>query len=194
MSDIPSAPGTPRPPMTLDRLNVLLDAYGARPEHWPTDERDAALALLASSPEAGTLRDAAARLDAALDSLPAPQASADLMARVLAHAPAERRLHRVQTLRWRLAVAAVPLAAAAALVLWLWGGRTAKHAKPAQFAISDLGVYTVPTDVLLVPPGLDVLRGRPTVGCTDDELGCPTFDAPPTDHQSLLRAAEKEYG
>ena len=194
MSDIPSVPGSPmRSPMTPDRLRVLLDAYGARPERWPADEREAAVALLATSPEAAALRDAAARLDAALDLLPAPQPSAQLIAGVLAHAPGARRRQRVRTLRWRIAAAVVPLAAAAALVIWLWSGRHTTSGTPVQFAISDLGVYTMPTDVLLVPPGLDVLRGRPSVGCNDGDLGCPTFDAP-TEHQSLLGEREKEYG
>jgi hypothetical protein len=32
--------------MTLQRLQQLLDTYGASPERWPSDERAAGLALL----------------------------------------------------------------------------------------------------------------------------------------------------
>lgn len=44
--------------MTLDRLRQIIAAYGANPRRWPDDERDAAEALVASSPAA---RDMVAR-------------------------------------------------------------------------------------------------------------------------------------
>lgn len=52
--------------MTLPRFTALVDAYGAEASRWPERERDAALALLAASPEARALREAAAHLDARL--------------------------------------------------------------------------------------------------------------------------------
>lgn len=53
--------------MKLKRFARLLDSYGSNPERWPEDERDAALALLAASTEAGDLRDLAQPLDQMLD-------------------------------------------------------------------------------------------------------------------------------
>ena len=50
------------PMMTLYRLRQLLDAYGATPERWPTEERVAAQILLAGSTEARAQRDESARL------------------------------------------------------------------------------------------------------------------------------------
>jgi len=44
------------PVMTLQRLQQLLDAYGANPERWPLEERAAALALLEHSTEAQAQR------------------------------------------------------------------------------------------------------------------------------------------
>lgn len=56
--------------MALDRLQSLIDAYGADPERWPTDERAAALLLVASSAEAREYLRSAERLDALLDQAP----------------------------------------------------------------------------------------------------------------------------
>jgi hypothetical protein len=75
--------------MTLQRLRALLDSYGSRPECWPEDERDAALAAVAASAEARQLCERAARLDTALDSLTVPPVSAALAARILADARKE---------------------------------------------------------------------------------------------------------
>jgi hypothetical protein len=51
--------------VTAQRLNELLDAYGADPTRWPEAERAAAQALLARTPDLGARGDAE-RLDAAL--------------------------------------------------------------------------------------------------------------------------------
>jgi hypothetical protein len=177
---------TPRRPMSLERLRLILEAYGAHADHWPLSERGAALALLAESSEARTLRDEAARLDAALDLLPAPEMPGDLLSRVLADAPGAGARRR--TRHWWRAALALPLAAAAAFLMWVWSGEKPTTTPPPEFAISDLGVYTTPTDVLLVPPGMDLLRSRPTVGCEDDGLGCPDLDVP-TERQSSRRDA-----
>ena len=177
---------TPRGPMSLERLRVILDAYGARADHWPPSEREAALALLADSGEARTLCDEAARLDAALDLLPAPEMPGDLLARVLAAAPGAGARRR--TRHWWRAAVALPLAAAAAFMIWVWSGAKPTTTPPLEFAISDLGVYTTPTDVLLVPPGMDLMRSRPAMGCEDDGLGCPDLDVP-TERQSSRRDA-----
>lgn len=69
-------------PMTTDRLQRLLDAYGGTPASWPEDDRAAALALIAVSPEARAMREAASGLDSMLDALAPPAPSADLSARL----------------------------------------------------------------------------------------------------------------
>src|SRR6266702_3414702 len=75
---LPSQGDTGLSVMTLQRLQQLLDAYGADPERWPAEERLAALALLAHSPEAQTQREQVAH------------PSAELAARILAAAPTEK--------------------------------------------------------------------------------------------------------
>ncbi len=58
--------------MTPRQLARLIDAYGADPSRFPEDVRAAAEHLLAHSPQARGLADAAARLDFVLDGLGAP--------------------------------------------------------------------------------------------------------------------------
>ncbi len=53
--------------MNQYRLQELIEAYGADPARWPADERDAARALLAQSPDALAAQARARRLDEALD-------------------------------------------------------------------------------------------------------------------------------
>jgi hypothetical protein len=69
--------------MSLARLAAIIDAYGGRPEHWPLDERAAALKLLESDERARDLVKQALRLDDALDRLPAVGPSNALQARIL---------------------------------------------------------------------------------------------------------------
>jgi hypothetical protein len=186
--------------MTLERLRQILDAYGASPERWPAAERDAALALLDSTPEARAARNVAARLDAALDLAPAADASDELTARVLAelpgavadvapsHAEHQRRAAHVRdharrgphhprrrARTWRYAAVGLPLAAA--LLLFLRGSDP-ERSPTAQIAIADLGDYETPMDVLLTPPGFDVFSTMPAFGCTDDGLGCSDVVVP----------------
>jgi len=59
--------------MTFERLQAILDAYGADPARWPESERPAAEGLLAAMPEAHAQHDAAARLDAMLDAMTLPK-------------------------------------------------------------------------------------------------------------------------
>ncbi len=72
----------------LDRLELLLEAYGADARRWPADEREEALALLARSPAARALQREAAALDRLLDQATPPAPSPELMADVLAGAAA----------------------------------------------------------------------------------------------------------
>ena len=178
--------------LELEQLRLLLEIYGARPDRWPPEQRNPAQALLAESSEARRLAAAAARLDAALDLWPAPQASAELLSRVLAGAPTgtQYRPRRVSG-RWVIAIT-VPLVAAAAVVIWL-APRHASPRTPTPLAISELGVYTTPTDVLLVPPGVDLSRSKPALGCDEDGLGCP-LNEPPAEGQSRGHARPRVFG
>jgi len=64
------------------RLQRLIEAYGADPARWPADERDAARALLAHTPDAAAMRARARRIDEALDGF-APAADAGAEQRLL---------------------------------------------------------------------------------------------------------------
>ncbi|WP_395792943.1 hypothetical protein [Aquimonas sp.] len=79
--------------MNSERLQHLIDAYGADPARWPPAERAAlAAARPLSAPLAQALAEAAA-LDQALSGLPLPELPSSLAARVLAAAPQAAR-HR----------------------------------------------------------------------------------------------------
>ncbi len=52
--------------MKLSRLSAILEAYGADPERWPADEREAALALTKSSVPAARALAEARMLDSVL--------------------------------------------------------------------------------------------------------------------------------
>jgi len=157
--------------MTSSRLHAILDAYGADPARWPAAERDAALALLARSPEARRQHDAAARLDALLDASPIEVPSPALAARVLRATPRPRV---VRLERW--AAIAAPLAAAAVLVLWLV--RAPAPAPLTADAIAALGTFSTPTDTLLFSTGSDLVD---LPGCSEGELGCIDLGAGWTD-------------
>jgi hypothetical protein len=86
---------SPHKAVTLERLEQLLDAYGAEPSRWPDAERAAAEQLISSDGEAQKLLMQARSLDDLLDLSELPDAaSAGLRARVLeipirhAHTPA----------------------------------------------------------------------------------------------------------
>jgi hypothetical protein len=86
---------SPHKAVTLERLEQLLDAYGADPSRWPDAERAAAEQLIRTDVEAQKLLMQARSLDDLLDLSELPDAaSAGLRARVLeipirhAHAPA----------------------------------------------------------------------------------------------------------
>jgi hypothetical protein len=61
----------------LRRFSAIIDAYGAAPERWPADERDAALALSQLSLPAARALGQARALDAALSRMTAPDLEAD---------------------------------------------------------------------------------------------------------------------
>jgi hypothetical protein len=172
--------------MTHERLQEILDAYGANPERWPAEERAAAAALLARTP---ALREEAARLDVLLDRVPVERPSDGLVERVLADAArTPRRVRPVSRVRpWRAAAAVASLAAAAGLVVWLRGAPARGPGDARNVTIAELGTYATATDVLLDAPGLDVLDAVPTLGCSGNGgLGCPELDVPRA-RDSLLR-------
>ncbi|MDE1173891.1 MAG: hypothetical protein PW790_09500 [Parvibaculaceae bacterium] len=73
--------------MTMERLEALLDAYGASPARWPGAERPAAEDLVARSQEARLRVDEARHLDLLLAEAPLEAPSAALTARLLAARP-----------------------------------------------------------------------------------------------------------
>lgn len=73
--------------MNVERLQVLLDAYGAEPARWPDDERAAALALLTESAAARAAHADARQLDDWLDVAPPGDPGDVLRARILSSVP-----------------------------------------------------------------------------------------------------------
>lgn len=63
-------------PMTLERFENLIAAYGAEPTRWPSDERAQAQEFLATSPEAQAALTDARDLDTVLDAMPQMEVSA----------------------------------------------------------------------------------------------------------------------
>ena len=72
--------------MNAERLEQLIEAYGASPRRWPADERAGAERLLAERPELRARLQAAGDLDHWLDLSPNPRPSMALHDRVLASA------------------------------------------------------------------------------------------------------------
>jgi hypothetical protein len=82
--------------MNKDRLDQLLEAYGAEPARWPEAERAAAMRMFAERPRGEALA-AERRIDAMLDAWTADPASLSLRERIAAAAPGMRRARPV----WR---------------------------------------------------------------------------------------------
>ncbi len=200
------------------RLAEILDAYGADPKRWPEAEREAAERLVETSPAARALRDEAALLDALLDRATEGERapSADLIERALAGSPAgsedraPRRRGSVERLagarrasrarparsraRRRLAAFAAPLAAAAAVALWVATeggpvGTSHVEAPAERYAIADLDDFSVPSDSLLASDGWDVIGRLPELGCSTGELGCPDLSEAGRKRTSRLQPA-----
>src|SRR5262249_54381714 len=155
------------PSLTIGRLQELLDAYGARPERWPSGERLAAESLIARSAPARALWDETVAFDHLLDALPAEDAPAGVPAPGLPAAPRRRTAPARRAL-----FALVPLAAAAAIAVWVTRP-PAPTPDVAGVSPAALGEYQGPTDVLLEPDGVDEYATVPSIGCDDSLLGCP---------------------
>jgi hypothetical protein len=87
-------------PVDLARLAQLLDAYGADPKRWPTEERQGARDLIAASPEAEALVRRAAALDALFDQAPGREPPPELVAAILAAASRHPRRSRLAAALW----------------------------------------------------------------------------------------------
>ena len=98
--------------MDEDRLQHLIDAYGAEPRRWPAADREAGMALVRTSPRASARLALARALDDSLDAWTLSGAAADLGARIAALAPGARSpVYRRPAVWW----AGAGLAAACAL-------------------------------------------------------------------------------
>lgn len=185
----------PTSTMSLERLRALLDAYGANPDRWPPEERATAIALLEQSPQAQRWRDASARVDALLDHAPEVEVSATLINRILVATPTPalsanrtpppyRDLTR-RVRAWRTLAAAVPLAAAAAVVLWVFI-RPSPTPERANVTLAEIETFDVPTDALLDVPSVQALDRVPTFGCAGGGLGCVDIGEPDNPSRSAL--------
>lgn len=178
----------------LERLEQVLDAYGASPDRWPEDERAALLALVEESTGARALCDEAARLDALLDQageIPSP--SPELAQRIVSRGPKSTQPSRVR--RW---APMVPIAAAAMLALWIARDPGNRGGAPEpvpnesfEIALVDLGVYDTPTDVLLTVDGFDPLAYVPAYDCEEDGLGCLDLEVDATGTHSSLQGGSR---
>ena len=90
---------------TLERLEHLLDRYGADPTLWPTGDRPGAQGLIETDPVARALFDATAHLDRVMAADREPAAVPDgLRSRILAAAPGPIRQRPG---RWRTSLSAL---------------------------------------------------------------------------------------
>jgi hypothetical protein len=77
--------------VTEERFEILAEAYGGDVSRWPAEERDAAAALMATNPAfTQKVLMQAGRLDAVLDDWARAPASAALVERIVASAPAAK--------------------------------------------------------------------------------------------------------
>lgn len=145
-------------PMTRERFESLIEAYGGDLARWPHSERLAAYAFAQSTPEAAALLADGKALDRLLSSLPVPSLPETLKTRILASASNEKILARPRGILtlvesalsqlwpharvWKPAsVFASALALGAALGFSLWG----HYASHDQLGSEDLIAYAVPT-------------------------------------------------
>jgi hypothetical protein len=106
----------------LERFKELLAAYGGKPERFPAEEREAALALLETSEEARALVAAEAELDDVFMTAAAPELSSNL-ARKLAELPVRHPRPEARRSRFAGLFTALGWAAAAALGV-IWGAHS----------------------------------------------------------------------
>lgn len=86
--------------MDLARFEALVAAYGATPNRWPEEERDAAEAFARSDARAAALLAEADAIDALLFAHQVPEPTRTLRAMVIESAPKKRRLAGRAKLWW----------------------------------------------------------------------------------------------
>jgi len=164
--------------MNERRLHELIDAYGADVTRWPPDERAAAERLLERSDAARAKLEEAATLDCLLDEVSVAPPSVDLTERVLALAPRGRK----PVVR-RVLAAALPLAVAASVLVWL--GRTPTRIGPVPLTeFASLEELATLTDTLLDLVDLAGITD-PDLSCDGSTLGCLEVGE---DHELRTRA------
>ena len=176
----------------LTDLVGILETCGSNPENWPPATRADMEAYIASSAEARQALAEAVELDLYLDSLREPAPAPDLAEQILADLPA-RPARRARTTR-RRTILALPLAAAAALVLWLGRPGTDPASDLASLTNPDATTslvievdsfdWEMPSDVLLHVASLDPVSEGLEFDCFYDEQGC--FDSTERRESSLM--------
>jgi hypothetical protein len=116
--------------LTHERFEALAEAYGGDVSRWPLEARDGAALLMAAEPGfTGAALARAERLDTALDAWRPAPASAGLMQRILAAAPAAVRRRWPVWLSPAALGAGLAAACAAGVVL---GVQVSAHSSEAQ--------------------------------------------------------------
>ena len=100
--------------MTPERLQQLIESYGAEVDRWPRSERDAARTLLERTPDAQAQLRLERDLDVVLDRWPAPDPSALLARRIARQASTVAQMRRPDAIGARRLVPQVAAMAAAA--------------------------------------------------------------------------------
>lgn len=123
--------------MTLEQLRLLLQTQGGRPERWPTDQRQAAQALIRQDQRAWQAWAAARRLDTLLAEAGAAAPDAAREQAVIAAALARiRALPRAEArLDWRWLFSRPVGASLAAMLLLGWFAGAEPQPEPAAVPV-----------------------------------------------------------
>ena len=114
----------------IQRFQQILDSYGSNADRWPATEREAALALLRTSPDAQKLCGEAGDLDRILDLAESPEPTPALATRIVAAAR--------QAPGWRERLTAI------GSEIWPFGSQWQAAAIFASAAILGLALGAVP--------------------------------------------------
>ena len=142
-------------PLTQSRFQALLEAYGARPEHWPEGERSAAIELLETSESARILAREQHALDAWLSLSIVPAIPTELIQRL--HAIPERQGKLLLARRLRVRAFLVPAlgwAAAAVVGIWLGARSASLESAVVKAAPSEETVAQIENERLALSGGI----------------------------------------